>query len=90
MCWIAFFDIVETVTRIEKKQEEQQNLIEKLISQQTEQMQVINDKKQKFDNFLSWDDQQVLLPQNTSLEMIQNTEKKRKSSISLFNFNTWF
>jgi len=47
--------LVDTVGRIEKKQEEQQKLIEKLILQQTEQAQVVGEKKQKLET-VSWED----------------------------------
>ena len=42
--------LIETVTRIEKKQEEQQKLIERIIQQQSDQVNVIQDKKQKQNN----------------------------------------
>lgn len=52
--------LVETVQRIEKKQEEQQQLISKLMTQQSEILVQDSHKKQKVDELMGWELNEML------------------------------
>jgi len=79
--------LVETINRIERKQEDQQKLIERLIQQQSEQTAVALEKKQKIDNnnfTYSWEElsfntphQQTQTQTQTQTNIPQNNNKEK-------------
>jgi len=81
--------LVETITRIERKQEDQQKLIEKLIQQQSDQTAVALEKKQKIDNnnfAYSWEELSFATPHQTQTQstMQQNNNKDNKTVVVEF------
>jgi len=65
--------LVETISRIEKKQEDQQKVIERLLQQQTEQVLAAVEKKQKVEPAFGWEELSINTPQQQQHQKAEKT-----------------